>query len=245
MPRRYLLLAVGLLLGTVTSRAFTLTPISATLEPKGYGSVASFRLENESSNRMAFQVTIVAREPDEEGNEIQSAVTNLFAVFPPQGILGPGQKQGIRLMWKGPSNPPHELAYRIVAEQLPVDFRPEKDAERAQSYIQMLIKYKGTVYVRPKDARPRLEVLSLTRSTEAGSNLYTLVVTNSGSAHQGLRDPILSVTDAPSHQVDIPASQLPTVAGENILAYHTRRFQVTLPFNLKEQNYHARLHLEE
>jgi len=238
-------LSAGLMLGAITACAFTLTPISATLEPKGAGATATFRLENESSNRMAFQVRITTREPDEAGNEIQSPVTNLFVVFPPQGILGPGQKQSVRVMWKGTPDPTQELAYRIVAEQLPVDFHVERSPERAQSFIQMLIQYKGTVYVRPKSARPRLEVIGLTRSTGTTSNVYALVITNSGSAHQGLRGPVLSITDTPPHQVDIPANQLPTVAGENVLAHHARRFQVILPPNLTKQDYPALLHVEE
>ena len=132
-----------------------------------------------------------------------------------------------------------------MAEQLPIDFRPEKPPDKAQSHIQILVKYKGTVYVRPKAVRARLEVVSLSKSTDTSSNSYALVVTNSGGAHQGLRGPLLSVTDAQGHQIDLPASQLPTVAGENILAYHTRRFLVSLPPNLKEQDYHARIHVEE
>jgi fimbrial chaperone protein len=236
----------GLLLGALSfsCQAFTLSPISATLEPKGYGASTGFRLENESSNRVAFQITMVTREPDETGDETQLPATNLFTVFPPQGIIAPGQKQNIRLVWKGPSNPTNELSYRIVAEELPVDFQPAK-AEKAQSHIQMLVRYKGTVYVRPKNAKPQLRVMSLAKTGGVSGNSYELVITNAGNAHQGLRNPVLSLTDTQGHKTDLSADQLPTVAGENILARHTRRFLVTLPPNLKEQDYHAQIHVED
>lgn len=234
----------GLLLGVLSCQAFTLSPISATLEPKGYGTSTGFRLDNESSNRVAFQVSMVTREPDEEGNETQLPATNLFTVFPPLGIIAPGQKQNIRLVWKGPSNPTNELSYRIVAEELPVDFQPGR-TEKAQSHIQVLIRYKGTIYVRPKNAKSQLRVISLTKVGSPGGTSYQLVITNEGNAHQGLGNTVLSLTDAQGQKTDIPAGQLPTVAGENILARHTRRFLVTLPSNLKEQDYHAQIHLEE
>jgi|SRR5450756_533564 len=234
---------VILLLASLPARAFTLIPISATLAPNGYGVATSFRVENESSNRIAFQITMITRDMDEHGEESRQAASNLFTVFPPQGVIAAGQRQNVRVVWKGPADPTNELAYRIVAEELPVNFEPEiKD-----SHIKLLVRYMGTVYVRPKNARPKLATIELVKAANnsASTNLYELTLANLGGAHRALMNCVLSVTDAKGEITVIKAGQLDTVEGQNILALHRRRFLVTLPASLREQEYHAELKVDE
>ena len=232
-----------LLLTSLTGRAFTLIPISATLAPKGYGAATSFRVENESSNRIAFQITMITRDMDEQGGESHQSASNLFTVFPPQGVIASGQRQNIRVVWKGPTDPTNELAYRIVAEELPVNF----EAETKDSHIKLLVRYMGTVYVRPKNARPRLQTIGLVKAADnsASTNLYELTLANAGGAHQGLMNCVLAVTNSTGQGTVIKAARLDTVEGQNILALHRRRFLVTLPTDLREPEYHAELKVDE
>ena len=232
-----------LLLANLPGRAFTLIPISATLAPKGYGVATSFRVENESSNRIAFQVSIVTRDMDEHGQETYLPATNLFTVFPPQGIIAPGQNQNLRLVWKGPANLTNELAFRIIAEELPVAFAQESK----ESQIKLLVRYMGTVYVRPAKAKPLLQTVSLVKAADNSSttNLYELTLLNSGNAHQGLKNPTLKITAAPGQETSLTNSQLNTVEGQNVLAHHTRRFSVALPADLTAPVYPALLMVDE
>jgi fimbrial chaperone protein len=230
-------------LGAFRSLAFTLIPISATLAPKGYGATTSFRVENETSNRVAFQITMVTREMDEQGEETHASATNLFTVFPPQGVIGAGQRQNVRLVWKGTPEPTNELAYRIVAEELPVNFDPETK----ESHIKLLVRYLGTVYIRPKNATPKLETVELIQATNntTTTNRYELTLANDGAAHQGLKNCSLTVSDSHGQSTVLKADQLDQIEGQNILAHHRRRFAVLLPDNWREPKYHAELKVDE
>lgn len=232
-----------LLLGILPGRSFTLIPISATLAPKGYGVATSFRVENESSNRIAFQISMTTRDMDENGVETNLPAGNLFTVFPPQGVVAPGQRQNVRVIWKGPQEITNELAFRIVAEELPVNFQPEIK----ESHIKLLVRYLGTVYIRPKGVKPRLQTVSLVKATgnSATNNVYELTLNNTGGAHQGLRSCMLTVTGAKDQSTILKADQLGKVEGQNILAHHWRRFLVTLPPSLTGQEYRAELQVDD
>lgn len=238
-----LLVLAWLLLGTSSSRGFTLTPISATLSPKGNGAAASFRVENESSNRVAFQIKMITREMDEHGQETYEPATNVFTVFPPQGIIAPGQRQNIRVVWKGAAAPTNELAYRIVAEELPVPL----DTEQPGSHIKLLVRYMGTVYVAPRKAKPDLQTVSLVRVATASSstNTYELTLRNLGNVHQGLKNPTLKITGGKDGSLLLKADQLNGIVGENVLAQHTRRFSLVLPADLTAESYPAELQVDE
>ena len=242
MNLKKLIVSLGLSMAALHSRGFTLNPISATVEPKGYGVSASFRVENETSNRVAFQISMITREMDELGKETTLSASNLFTVFPPQGIIPPGQKQNVRVVWKGTANPTNELAYRIVAEELPVDLEQEK----TQSHIKMLVRYLGTVYVRPKNCKPQIQVTRVIRAAgENSTNAYEFAISNIGTAHQGLKNTVLSLTDGQGVKTEVRGEQLQGVEGQNILAHHTRRFSVALPPAFKEPEYQADIHVDE
>lgn len=239
MPGKTLKATVLFLMLALTSRAFTLKPMSATLDPKGYGAAKTFRLENESSNQVAFQVTIVSREMDVDGKETLKPVTNLFTIFPPQGVIAPGQNQSVRLVWEGPSKLAEEQCFRIVAEELPVNFTPPEQ-DRAQ--IRILLRYEGTVYIRPKRAKAELKVEGLTKTS---TNLWQLVVANTGNAHHNLTNPSLTLTGPDGRKTEVSTNFLAAINGENILPHHTRNFLIALPPQLKEQTYQVRLNENE
>jgi len=219
--------------------AFTIVPMSATMDPKGYGTSKTFRLENESSNQVAFQVTMVSREMDANGKETLTPVTNLFTLFPPQGVIDPGQSQSVRLVWRGPARLADEQCFRIVAEELPVNFTPP---EQGRAQIRILLRYEGTIYVRPKKAKAELKVESLTK---ASTNLWQLVIANVGNAHCNLTNPSLTLTDPSGQKIEVSTNFLAAINGDNILPHHTRNFLIALPPQLKEQAYRVRLNENE
>ena len=242
MNLRHLLVFAGLSMASLKGHGFTLIPISATVEPKGYGVSASFRVENETSNRVAFQISMRTRDVDEFGKETMVGASNLFTIFPQQGIIPPGQKQNVRVVWKGSANPTNELAYRIVAEELPVDLEREK----TQSHIKVLLKYVGSLYVRPKNCKSQLQITRLARAVDGNStNAYEFAVTNVGTAHQGLINPVMTITDGQGAKTELRGEQLPGIEGQNILANHTRRFRVALPPAFKEEGYQADIRVDE
>jgi fimbrial chaperone protein len=238
MPCTKLRLIIPLFAVALSGLAFTLKPMSVTFDPKGSGASRMLRVENESSNRVAFQISVVSRDMDLEGQEKQEPATNLFTVFPPQGVIAPGQDQSIRMVWRGTPTPTDELCYRVVAEELPVNFVPEK----GKAQIKILLRYQGTVYVRPKSAKPDLRVLELAKTE---TNLWSLVITNAGTAHQNLINPTLVITNGPGQKTEIAAGQLSLLEGENVLPHRSRRFLIALPAEFTESRYPALIKVDE
>jgi fimbrial chaperone protein len=239
MNRKTLLPTIIVLMFTAgATQAFTLTPMSATFDPAGNGSAKSFRVENESSNRVDFQITMLTREMTEDGRETNQTAPNLFTVFPPQGTIKPGQSQTVRVVWKGDKNPANELCFRIEAVELPINRVPEKN----KAEIKVLLRYLGAVYVRPRNAKPKLQVTGFTRTP---TNTYFMVVVNYGNAHQPLKDPALTLTDAQGRTTEVSTEQLSVIAGQNILGKHTRQFALSLPPEYQDERYEAQLTAQE
>lgn len=233
-----LLLILGLSLSATVSHAFTLTPMSTTFDPKGSGVAKTFRVDNDTSNRVAFEISVLTREMREDGSETNQPAADLFTVFPPQGAIAPGKSQTVRVVWKGTPNPTSELAFRVVAEELPVNFTPEKD----KAQIKVILRYMAAVYVCPRNAKPDLQVAGFGRT---GTNTYVLTVTNAGTAHRALLNPKLTLTGAQGSDRDVPTDSLTPISGENVLAGRTRRFVLTLPREFNEASYRARLTTDE
>lgn len=233
-----LLVMLGLGLLPAVGHAFTLTPMSATFDPRGSGAAKSFRVVNDSSNRVAFQLSILTREMDLDGKETNQPAGYLFTVFPPQGSVPPGRSQTVRVVWKGPPNPPAEQAFRLVAEELPVNFTPEKN----KAQIRVVLRYVAAIYVRPRNARAEIQVSGLTRTD---TNSYVLTVTNAGTAHRNLTNPKLILTGEKGQGLDVPTEALKPLSGENVLAGRARRFVLTLPTEFTETSYRAQLTTDE
>jgi fimbrial chaperone protein len=220
------------------TQAFTLIPMSTTFDPVGNGSAKSFRVENESSNQVDFQISMLTREMTEDGRETNQPAPSLFTVFPPQGTIKPGQSQTVRVVWKGDKNPTNELCFRIEAVELPINRVPEKN----KAEIKVLLRYLGAVYVRPRNAKPKLQVTGFTRTP---TNTYLMVVANIGNAHQPLQEPVLALTDAQGQTTKISTEQLSGIAGQNILGQHTRQFTLSLPPEYQAERYEAQLTAQE
>jgi len=238
MRLKNLLMTASLAVVAANGLAFSLVPMSATFTPKGNGSAKSFRVENESSNRVAFQISMQTRDMNEAGEENLKPAGELFTVFPPQGVIAPGQSQTVRVVWKGPGDPTNEIAFRLIAEELPVDFQLEKD----KAQIRVLVRYMAALYVRPSNARADLRITSFERTE---TNTFLMTVTNGGNAHQALVEPELTLIDSQGRARTLAAEQIQSIAGQNILAHHTRRFVVTLPAEFSERAYQAQVKINE
>jgi hypothetical protein len=72
-----------------------------------------------------------------------------------------------------------------------------------------------------------------------------MVVANTGNAHQPLKDPVLTLTDAQGRTTKASTEQLSVIAGQNILGKHTRQFMLSLPPEYKDERYEAQLTAQE
>ena len=208
--------------------AFKLTPIEMEFAPSGRGATQTFVIENPGSAPEAIELRTYTRDMDAAGEDILVEDIDNFVVFPAQVILQPGQEQAIRVQWIGDPAPSQELAYRLIAEQLPIDLG---EAQEEGGQMKLLVRYIASLYVVPDGAKPDVSLLSAGPAAD-GAGLE-LVFENTGSAHALLSDLELTINGG-GNQVVLTKDQLETVAGQNVLAGHTRHFVMPWPAGIAQ-----------
>lgn len=232
-PRGVLAAAVLIFCATI-AYGFSFTPISRDFAPSGDGATQTFRVDNPGNTTIAVKISMVTRTMNEDGTETNTDASDQFIVFPSRLVVRPGQSQAVRVQWKGPADIKSERAFRIIADQVPVDF--ENAQQQDTGSIRIMFRYLGAVYIVPPGAAPDIEVASCKPAKDKkGASGLDLVLDNKGTAHTILTKPKLTLTypDAKGaqHELTLSDDQLSTVAGENILAGATRQFFVPLPGN--------------
>lgn len=204
--------------------------MSVELEPTGKEATKSFLIDNTTGEKIAVQVSMSKREIDIDGKEINAEAEDEFIVYPPQLVLGPNEKRTVRLTWAGAAELKHELSYRIIAEQLPVD--TEKKPKSKNATIRMMLRYLGAVYITPKDAKAELSLTEAKRveSKKEGTQL-TIAIANQGTAHHVIKNLQLIAT-VNDKAFTFTGDQLKTIVGQNILAGAKRRFTLPWPSGL-------------
>ena len=137
-----------------------------------------------------MQISVVRREQAEDGTETLPEADDAFLVFPAQLILLPKEKRTVRVQWLGPVKPEKELAYRLVAEQLPVDLGRAGDTENS---LRLLVRYQTAIYIVPSGIRsnvPRDLVVQRAEPSrdQNGQQTMDVYVANYGLAHVQIRN---------------------------------------------------------
>lgn len=230
-------LALGLsLLGThsaLAGAAFRLSPPRMVFTPGGSGTTQSFRIESTGDKPVAVEIKMTKRQVNLAGAETLPSAEEDFVVYPPQMLLKPGESQTVRVTWLGDPNPSTELAYRIIAEQLPINLpEVEQNQEGAIVKLKALYRYIGSVYITPKKVAPKV-VLEQAACQPGQKNANQLILTfaNQGTAHTYLSGLKLHLSSAgqKSKVVNLSPEQLKGVNGENLLAGSKRQFILACP----------------
>lgn len=221
--------AFAAVVATGAAFAFEVTPITKDFEPSGRGANQSFQITNDRDEQVTVSVSVATREVDVNGNEIHR-VTADFSVFPTEIVLPPRGTQVVRARWVGDANPKNELAYRLIAEETPVKQR--RDTPGAAIY--MTVRYVGSLYIVPKGARGDVKVASAQHTVADGKPMLELVLENRGTGHVIMEDPTLKVTVGGVTKELSTAALEGSLAGENVLAQHSRRFAVAWPEGLPQ-----------
>jgi fimbrial chaperone protein len=221
------------LLGVNPAFAFKLLPISRTFAPSGAGATQSYQVVNDSNEKLAVSVSMYERQVDLTGKESYKGADDDFLVYPPQILLQPGAQQTVKVTWVGEAQPPKELAYRMIAEQVPVDLdKPQANVTKPVGQIKVLLRYIGSVYVRPANVQPDVVLEAIAPQKKAnGANELAFTLSNRGTAHAVLKNLQLHLS-AGSTKVDLKPEQLKDVSGANILAGNKRRFVIPWPDGL-------------
>lgn len=217
------------LLTPVTAQAFKLVPMSVKMTPSGRGATKTFVVDNSGAKPIAVEMKMFVRSMTEEGEDVLTESEDDFVVFPSQMIVMPGQSQSVRLQWLGQQDPEKELAYRLVAEQLPLNLEEEViDGGR----INVVFRYVASVYIVPK-RRIQADVKITSAYIEEGEiNRLIVHASNEGTKHSILREPTLKLKSS-TMSVELDPEQLPGFAGANILVGHSRKFILPAPKGLQ------------
>ena len=217
--------AAGLLaLLAVPGQAFQVVPITQDFEPSGRGAKQVFQVENDRDEPVNVTIAMARRIVDIDGRETPEE-TDDFTVFPTEIILQPKTSRAVRVQWIGDPAPTAELAYRIIAEETPLNMRRETPG----ASVFLTVRYIGSIYIVPKRARHDVVVAS---AGSAGPAQLEVVIENRGTLHAILDAPSLTVTaGGVTKTIDTEALNA-VLNGENILAGAKRRIVLPWPTGL-------------
>ncbi len=230
----WLLAAAFLLFVPAPAEAFKLTPIEMLFAPAGRGATQTFQITNAHNQPIAVEIRIAARDMKLNGEDVLRDAEDSFVVYPAQAIVLPGKSQTVRVQWLGDTAPKRELAFRMIAEQLPIDLdRSPGDGAR----LKLLVRYIASLYVAPRGVKAKVVLESAGRKTAPnGEAKLAVVLHNQGTAHSLLRGLTLNVTgQAPGGgkvSVALTAKQLGGMIGQNLLAGRRRVFRLPWPAKL-------------
>lgn len=208
------------LLAAAPASAFQIVPISQDFDPSGRGANQTFQVENDRQEAVTVTIAMAKRVVDKDGKETLEP-TEDFTLFPTEIVLQPKTSRIVRAKWIGDPSPKSELAYRIIAEETPLNMRRETPG----ASVFLTIRYVGSIYVVPKGVKPDVVVAS---AQPAGGQLE-LLLENKGSRHAILDAPSVTVVAGSVSRTLDKAVVEKALSGENILAQSQRRIVLPWP----------------
>ena len=200
----------------------------------GPGSNRNITVHNNANEIKPVQVVIKKRTYTLEGKEIQENVED-FEVFPEQFLIKPGSNQMVTLRYVGPHPVPHEIAYRVIAEELPVSLaRPDDkkvNDKKMKAQVSLVFTTVNSIYVVPNKAiRPDVVLLSATPlETEKNEKKLSLVIRNQGTEHfifSGAYVRLRSLSSNTSIEFVISEKEIKEI---NLLAQESRQIVIDWP----------------
>lgn len=215
---KYISLVSLLWLATSVAYGFRLDPMVADFESTGPNQSKVFRIENNGQERIAIALKATSRSHDLKGEEKREKVDD-FSIYPEQISLGPNDSRNIRVTYKGATDLKAEKAYRLIATQLPVDFKGDKK----NTQLNFLFEYVASVYVHSGSVQPRLEI----KQTEVtGTNKVRVVLENTGTAHRLLKGVSVHLANESGKNIPVKEISFQNWPGENILPGSQREFEL-------------------
>ena len=192
--------------------------MSSTIGVKASDASSLFFLENDSDQAIAVQVSLAKREMDINGVESNPKISTELTLYPTQLIIPPNEKRSVKVAWVSKEMPTKELAYRLIAEQLPIDLEKNKNKKAS---IKVLLRYVAALYVKAEDFSPEIKVLEVKNVDKK----ISIEIQNSGKKHQVLANLNLKFIDEKKKkEILLNAEDLKGMSGENILPDSKRLF---------------------
>lgn len=180
------------LLFPLSSYAFRLSPMVIEFAPQGGKATQVLTLENPGSEKIPIQIEAFTRGVDAKNEEVRNK-TEDFNIYPEQIVLLPNEKRNVRITYAGGDVGAEEKSYRIVASQLPVEFKETNSAPRdgAGVSLNFLLQYVASAYVKPPGAKAKIVVDNVKK---AEGKKVTLRFKNEGTAHKLIKPKTMKIS---------------------------------------------------
>lgn len=238
MQKKHLMLTLLMSLGlTLSAYAYKVVPVVVSLSPQGDGAKKMVEIQNDGDEPIALQVDIQKRTMLDDGKDKLSEISDdLFALYPMQVVIPKHKSQAVTLQYTGPADIKEEEAYRLMFEQVPIDFE-KPTTDQVKGSISFLINYNTPLYVRPADTHANMDVLSVSQSVMDGKPIMLVKIKNTGKAHAVIYSPELMVEADNGVSATLKGEDANALAGANILPGVTRTFTLPWPKDLKGDNF--------
>lgn len=205
----------------ISAHAFSFVPMSASLTPSGANSVMSFKVTNDTTQSIAVVIKLMTRTILLDGTEKNEPVGSEFVVFPTRVVVQPNSFQTVKVQYKGQPNLSKELCYRVIAEQVPIDFTKQET-----SGVKVLFRYIAALYVTPPKVSPKLVLKSAVGAEKDGKKGINVTLSNEGTRHALLSNPVLRIQDSANTAMPIVISgeAASPIDGQNMLPASERLF---------------------
>jgi fimbrial chaperone protein len=233
----FLTIALVQLVGERASLAYQLHPISRVFAPSGSKATQAFELSNSGGDRVAVTISFVTLERDESYAETNRDAEDEFLAYPSQLILEPGARQTVRVTWLGTVTPSRELTYRIVVTQVPIELldRTARPAAPARGQMRIMLSYRGTLFIRPPKATPRVVLHAAVLATAAdGSRGLAVTLENAGTATGLIKTCAIRVASAAGgREIALSPIALTGLRNTRVLGSSKRRYVLPWPAELR------------
>lgn len=225
------------------AHAFKLIPLSRVFSPTGPNAVQSYEIENNTGEPLAVELNIVKREMSLQGVDKLIPANDDFMIYPPQILLQTGESQTVRVTWLGDPKPAQELAYRLIAEQLPINLAPTggtaSEAPTKSGFntsIKIKMRYQGSIYIRPSQAQPNVVIERIEPKMENGKSILAITLQNQGSARANLKEGQLQLKVGTQDRsiVTLTAAQMGLNERPTLLAKQQRQILIPYPTGLAQ-----------
>ncbi len=229
-------LTLGLLILLLSSvHAYQFSPLEQSFQPTGAESTKTYTIVNDSNDSIAISISALIRDQDAQGNEVNTPADAYFSIVPNKLVVPPQSSWVVRVQYRGPRTVTNELAFRLMAEQIPYS---HGRASTDKGMFNFLYIYTTSLYVLPSRVVENVAIRSVAASTmEDGSPALAVTLANLGTVHQLLISAVVEIKDSKGNSVVLQGAEaLPGIDGMNILAKKTVTKNVPWPEGLSRDS---------
>ena len=235
-PKAFTAIIAAMILGAAPLAAFTLEPMSTLLAPTGTGSVATFRVKNPGAERIAIKASVVTRQTNPDGTEVNLPATELFMVYPARLVVEAGATSNFKVQWKGQKSLDKEQCFRVIVDEIPINVEETRGAG-----FRILFRYVASLYVGRESFEESLSAKVSGSTGTEGQAGFLVEIANSGTRHVVVMSMSLELNDSKEERFFLSNEELGVLNGANYLPDQPLRLFIPSSKAVPGELYDARI----